>query len=73
MASEFKDYSFVVDKIPDGSAIKLRVHVKYSWRFKLRFWVGLRLARMSAWLLNMRIEVERVEAGNPDPRIKIEG
>jgi hypothetical protein len=62
MASGFKDFTFVLDKIPDGSVIKMRVHVKYSWKFKLRFWIGLRLARMSARLLNMRIEVEQVES-----------
>ena len=67
MAIKFQDWVCVVDKIPDGSAIKLRVHVKYSWRFKLRFWVGLRLARMSARLLNMRIEVDEIREGNPGP------
>ena len=61
MASEFQDWVCVVDKIPDGSVIKLRVHVKYSWVFKLRFWVGVRLVRMAAWLLNMGIETELVE------------
>jgi hypothetical protein len=41
--------------------IKLRVHVKYSWVFKLRFWVGVRLVRMAAWFLNLGIETELVE------------
>jgi len=59
MASEFQDWICVLDKIPDGGNIKLRVHVQYSWLFKLRFWVGVRLARMAAWFLNMEIKVER--------------
>lgn len=61
MASEFQDYTYVIDKIPDGGILKLRVHVQYSWIFKLRFWVGVRLARMAAWFLNMEIRVEREE------------
>ena len=59
MASEFQDYTYVIDQIPDGGNMKLRVHVKYSWIFKLRFWVGVRLVRLAAWLLNMGIEIER--------------
>ena len=61
MASEFQDYTFIVDQIPDGGNMKLRVHVEYSWVFKLRFWVGVRLVRMAALLLNMGIETELVE------------
>jgi hypothetical protein len=61
MASEIQDFTFTLDKIPDGGNLKLRVHVKYSWVFKLRFWLGMKLAKMAARLLNMRIETELVE------------
>lgn len=61
MASEFKDYTFVLDKIPDGSILNMRVHVKFSWKFKFRFWIGMRLVRLAAWIMNMGLKVEEVE------------
>jgi len=61
MASGFKDFTFVLDKIPDGSVIKMRVHVKYSWKFKLRLWIGVKLVRLAAWIMNMGLKVEEVE------------
>jgi hypothetical protein len=61
MASEFQDYTCVIDKIPDGYNLKLRVHVKYSWKFKLRLWIGVKLVRLAAWIMNMGLKVEEVE------------
>jgi hypothetical protein len=61
MASEIQDLTFVLDKLPDGGNLKLRVHVKYSLVFKLRFWLGVKLVRMAAWFLNFGIETELVE------------
>jgi len=58
MASEFQDYTYVIDQIPDGGNMKLRVHVKYSWVFKLRFWLGVKFIRIAAWLLNLGMEIE---------------
>jgi hypothetical protein len=61
MASEFQDWVCVLDKVPDGFNIKLRIDVKYSWKFKFRVWVGILFMRLAAWVMNVGIEVEREE------------
>jgi hypothetical protein len=67
MASEFQDYTFVLDKLPDGSILNMRVHVKYSWKFKWRMAVSVRLVGFAAWIMGARLDVDEVKPGNPGP------